>query len=114
MDQAIEIQRERTGLPVHTASYAVHDALAYLSAHRVGIVTPFDDAGNELVRSVYEDRGFTARGDGSQAPVLDHESSKPEKTDPAVIAQLDGLDISNGDSLIAFGWAMAEDLEKLL
>jgi hypothetical protein len=64
--------------------------------------------------SVYEDRAFTARGDGSQAPVLDHESSKPEKTDPAVIAQLDGLDISNGDSLIAFGWAMAEDLEKLL
>lgn len=64
--------------------------------------------------SVYEDRAFTARGDSSQAPVLDHESSKPEKTDPAVIAQLDGLDISNGDSLIAFGWAMAEDLEKLL
>jgi hypothetical protein len=64
--------------------------------------------------SVYEDRAFTARGDGSQAPVLDHESSKPEKTDPEVSAQLDGLDIANGDSLIAFGWAMAEDLEKLL
>ena len=64
--------------------------------------------------SVYEDRAFTARGDGSQAPVLDHESSKPEKTDLEVSAQLDGLDIANGDSLIAFGWAMAEDLEKLL
>ena len=64
--------------------------------------------------SVYEDRAFTARGDGSQAPVLDHESSKPEKTDPAVAEQFAGLDIDNGDTLIAFGWAMAEDLEKLL
>ena len=64
--------------------------------------------------SVYEDRVFIARGDGSQAPVLDHESSKPEKTDPEVIALFGDVDIANGDTLIGFGWAMAEDLEKLL
>ena len=46
--------------------------------------------------------------------MLDHESSKPEKVDPAVIAQFTDLDIAAGDTLIAFGWAMTEDLEKLL
>jgi hypothetical protein len=33
---------------------------------------------------------------------------------PDVAAQLDVLDITAGDTLIVFGWAMAEDLEKLL
>ena len=54
------------------------------------------------------------RGDGNQAVVLDHASAKPEKVDAAVAAQFDGLDTGNGDALIVFGWAMAEDLEKLL
>ncbi len=62
----------------------------------------------------YEDRVFTVRGHGQQATVLDHESSKPEKISAEVAAQFDGLDLSDGDSLIAFGWAMAEDLDKLL
>ena len=64
--------------------------------------------------SKYEDRAFTVRGDGNQAVVLDHASAKPEKVDAAVAAQFDDLDIANGDALIVFGWAMAEDLEKLL
>jgi hypothetical protein len=62
----------------------------------------------------YEDRIFTVRGGGSPPVVLDHESSKPEKIPPAIAAQFDHLDISDGDTLIAFGWAMAEDLDKLL
>lgn len=62
----------------------------------------------------YEDRAFTVRGHGQQATVLDHESSSPEKIPAEVTAQFDGLDVASGDSLIAFGWAMAEDLEKLL
>jgi hypothetical protein len=45
--------------------------------------------------------------------VLDHRSLKPEKTDPDVAGLFADLDISRGDALIAFGWAMAEDLEKL-
>jgi len=64
--------------------------------------------------SDYDDRGFFARGGGNQAAVLDHVSAKPEKVSPAVAAQFDGLDVANGDTLVAFGWAMAEDLEKLL
>ena len=62
----------------------------------------------------YEDRKFTVRGEGTQPVVLDHASAKPERIPAEVAAQLDGLDIATGDTLIAFGWAMAEDLEKLL
>lgn len=62
----------------------------------------------------YEDRIFTVRGGGSPAAVLDHQSSKPEKILPDVAAQFDHLDVTDGDALIAFGWAMAEDLDKLL
>jgi len=64
--------------------------------------------------SVYSDRTFTIRGDGSTPPVLDHQALKPDAVDPEVAAQLDGLDLRNGDALIGFGWAMSEDLEKLL
>jgi len=64
--------------------------------------------------SKYEDRVFTVRGDGSQAIVLDHESSKPESTDAAVAAFVQAPNTDNGDSRSGFGWSMAEDLEKLL
>ena len=64
--------------------------------------------------SKYEDRAFTVRGDGGQAIVLDHASADPEKVKAEVAAQFDDLNVLNGDSLIVFGWARAEDLEKLL
>ena len=63
--------------------------------------------------SDYDDRAFVARGDGSVPCLFDHESQKPEKVDPEVAAFFDDLDAKRGDVLIAFGWAMAEDLEKL-
>ena len=46
--------------------------------------------------------------------MLDHESSQPESIDTDVVAMFDGLDPTTGDCIVAFGWAMAEDLEKLL
>ena len=61
----------------------------------------------------YDDRAFVARGDGSTACVLDHESLKPEKIDADVAAMFDVLDVDKGDTLVAFGWAMAEDLATL-
>lgn len=61
----------------------------------------------------YDDRSFIAKGEGTQACVLDHESLKPEKLDPEVVAMFAPLDQRRGDSLIGFGWAMAEDLAKL-
>lgn len=64
--------------------------------------------------TTYEDRAFIVRGDGTQPVVLDHSSAKPEKISADVTAQFADLDLTAGDTLIAFGWAMAEDLEKLL
>lgn len=63
--------------------------------------------------SAYDDRTFTAKGDGVYPLVLDHESLKPEKFDPEVVKFFKGVTTKRGDSLIAFGWAMAEDLAKL-
>ncbi|MDH4171597.1 MAG: hypothetical protein OEW42_18600 [Acidimicrobiia bacterium] len=61
----------------------------------------------------YDDRGFRVKGDGSVPCVFDHESLKPEKIDADVVAFFQPLDPPAGDVLIAFGWAMAEELEKL-
>ena len=62
----------------------------------------------------YDDRAFVARGDGTTPCVLDHESLKPEKIDPEVAGLFGELDLGKGDTLIAFGWAMAEDLASKL
>ncbi|MFV2039268.1 MAG: hypothetical protein ACC660_03405 [Acidimicrobiales bacterium] len=61
----------------------------------------------------YDDHGFVVSGDGTQACLFDHESTKPEKIDPGVVAFFAGLDRAAGDHLIAFAWAMADNLEKL-
>ena len=55
-----------------------------------------------------------AKGDGGgHAAVFDHESLRPEQIDAEVVERFDGLHPHKGDSLIAFGWAMEEDLRKL-
>ena len=61
----------------------------------------------------YDDRTFIAKGDGTFPCVLDHETLKPDTISADVRAFFDELDLERGDSLIAFGWAMAEDLAKL-
>jgi hypothetical protein len=65
------------------------------------------------VDAEYDERAFVAKGDGSPACVLDHESAKPDKIDKDVKAQFKDVNTSKGDSLIAFAWAMAEDLAPL-
>ena len=42
----------------------------------------------------------------------DHATLKPESIALDVAALFDGVDVERGDSLIAFGWAMAEYLAK--
>jgi hypothetical protein len=66
-----------------------------------------------IENGTYDDRRFVVAGDGSYPCALDHESLKPEAVDRDVVAFFDDLDTDRGDSLIAFGWAMAEDLAKL-
>lgn len=65
------------------------------------------------VDASYDDRAFRTKGDGSPACVMDHESLKPEKLIPGLEEHFKGLDLGRGDSLIAFGWAMEEDLRTL-
>ncbi|MEM9036199.1 MAG: hypothetical protein AAGA99_06495 [Actinomycetota bacterium] len=60
----------------------------------------------------YDDRAFTLAGAGTRVPVFDHESLKPEKLN-GVVELFDGVEAANGDCVISFGWAMAEDLAKL-
>ena len=66
-----------------------------------------------LDTAVYDDRTFIATGTGSAPEVFDHDSLKPEAIAPDVAAFFKGVTAARGDSLIAFGWAMAEDLAKL-
>ena len=47
------------------------------------------------------------------APVFDHESLHPDQVDGEVAERFDELHPAKGDSLVAFGWAMEEDLRKL-
>jgi hypothetical protein len=61
-----------------------------------------------------DDRTFVVTGDGSPTGCLDHEALKPDTIDPRVAEYFAGLNRERGDELIAFGWAMAEDLASKL
>ena len=51
-------------------------------------------------------------GDDGQACLLDFETAKPESIEPEVASLFDKVDRDGGDTMIAFGWIMAEDLLK--
>jgi len=60
----------------------------------------------------YDEQSFVVKTNG-QSGFLDHESLKPEKTNPEVAAQFSGVNPKKGGALIVHGWTMAEDLVKL-
>ena len=62
--------------------------------------------------SVYNARSFIATGDDGQPAVLDHESLRPDRADPALAAFFDPLRQERGDSLVAVAWATAGRLAK--
>ena len=66
------------------------------------------------VRGDYKARLFQVLGEGTPSLVLSHTAAKPEKIDPEVAAFFEGLDVPNGDALVAFGWASREELARLL
>ncbi len=57
-----------------------------------------------------DDRAFVIKGEGSPEGCLDHETLKPESFADEVQAFFAPLDRPNGDVLVTFGWAMAEEL----
>ncbi|MCA1846432.1 MAG: hypothetical protein LC792_25205, partial [Actinobacteria bacterium] len=56
------------------------------------------------------DRTFVVEGNGDIPGILDYENGAP---DEAVVPFFEGFDRERGDTLIVFGWAMAEDLAPL-
>lgn len=62
----------------------------------------------------YDDRAFRIEGDGTPSIVFDYESLKADKIGKGFADFFDGMDAARGDALIAFGWAKAEDLDKLM
>lgn len=61
----------------------------------------------------YDDSAFRYTGMGAPIGVFDFENQDADKVaDTAPL--FDGVDQANGDCVIGFGWAMAEDLAKLL
>src|SRR5436190_12213992 len=57
-----------------------------------------------------DDRTFVLGGDGSPPPALDFESNKPDGIKPEIAAFFKPMKKERGDTVVAFGWAMAEDL----
>jgi hypothetical protein len=61
-----------------------------------------------------DDRTFIVTGDGSPPAAFDFEALKPERVPADVAAFFEPLNRERCDYLIAFGWAMAEDLASKL
>jgi hypothetical protein len=57
-----------------------------------------------------DDRTFVLAGDGSTAGALDLGGPKVKVPDEGVMVLFEGLNLKRDDRLVAFGWAMAEDL----
>jgi hypothetical protein len=63
------------------------------------------------VESGYDEQSFQVKGNTSG--LFDYESLRPESVPADVVALFEGMKTAKGDVLVAFGWAMAEDLLKL-
>jgi len=57
-----------------------------------------------------DDRTFTIAGNGSPVGVFDYEAAKPGAVGDDVATFFSALNRERGDVLVAFGWAMAEQL----
>jgi hypothetical protein len=57
-----------------------------------------------------DDRTFALSGDGNSSPGLDFESAKADGISPDILVFFKSVKKARGDALVAFGWAMAEDL----
>lgn len=60
----------------------------------------------------YDEQSFVVKAAG-QSGFLDHESSKPEKTNAAVADMFATVPANKGGVLIVHGWTMTESLAKL-
>ena len=66
-----------------------------------------------LSSSGYDEHTFVARTDERPPALLSHDSLKPEALDKKLKPLFDDVDPATGSVLIAFGWALADNLVKL-
>jgi hypothetical protein len=59
-----------------------------------------------------DDRSFVIEGDGDLMGLLDFDPTKPPKEAPHYAACFEPIDSERHDTLVAFGWAMAEALAE--
>jgi hypothetical protein len=64
------------------------------------------------VDAKYDATTFIAAA-GSADGYLDHQSSKPDKLDPAIVQMFEAVPAAKGGAMVVYGWTMAEDLVKL-
>ena len=64
------------------------------------------------LESAYDDQTFLVTGDSAYPLVFDHESAKPDTLPVDHAVFFEPLDGGRGDSIVTFGWIMAEDLLK--
>lgn len=64
------------------------------------------------VRGNYSAKEFKVTGEGLPAMAIRYAAAK--KVDAKLTAMFDGVDADNGDALVVFGWALREELTKLL
>jgi hypothetical protein len=62
----------------------------------------------------YDERAFKVKGGELPTLLFDHDSVKPETIPADVKALFKDIDEAKGDALVGFGWALADDLVKLL
>lgn len=62
----------------------------------------------------YDEHTFKVKGSEVPALVLDHDSAKPETIPDDVQALFADVDEDRGDCIVAFGWALADHLVKLV
>ncbi|MGH9304554.1 MAG: hypothetical protein ACRDZ5_09105, partial [Acidimicrobiales bacterium] len=64
------------------------------------------------LESQLDDRSFIIRGDGDLSGLLDYEPTKEPKEAAVFSLSFSGMDGERHDTLVAFGWAMAEGLAE--
>jgi len=63
--------------------------------------------------AAYDEHSFVARADEKPPALFSHDALKPERVDVALEVLFTDVDPDAGSVLVAFGWALADDLVKL-
>jgi maleate isomerase len=101
LQQGVDDLKEKTGVPVHAASFAVHAALRTIGVKKIGVVTPFDAEGNTHVKAAFEEKGFDVVGiEGLNCAAFDRIAHTPHAD---IMAAFRTVDTSEAQALVHVG-----------